>query len=289
MFPSKRSKRIVLGALGLALAVCVGLALWAFVIEPRRLVVREETIIIQGWPGAFDPLRIVLISDLHVGAPGVTLEKLREVVARVNAQQPDLVLIAGDFVIQDVLGGEYVDPEPIAEELKSLRARDGVFAVLGNHDWWKDGERITRALNKVGIRVLENDVAEVKREGGSIWIAGLSDLWTRKPLITATLGKIPEQATVIALTHNPDIFPDIPARVALTLAGHTHGGQVNLPLIGRRVVPSRFGERYAIGHVQENGRHLFVTPGIGTSIVPIRFRVPPEISVLTVSSGAATQ
>jgi len=161
--------------------------------------------------------------------------------------------------------------------------------VLGNHDWWYGGERVTRALNNVGVPVLENDVAEVKRDGGSIWIAGLADLWTRKPLITTTLGKIPEQATVIALTHNPDIFPEIPARVALVLAGHTHGGQVNLPLLGRRVVPSRFGERYAVGHVEENGHHLFVTPGIGTSIIPVRFRVPPEISVLTISSGAPSQ
>lgn len=275
--------------LGPVLAVCVGLALWAFFIEPRRLVVREETIVIQGWPGGFDHLRIVLISDLHVGAPGVTIEKLREVVARVNEQQPDLVLIAGDFVIQDVLGGELVEPELIAAELKNLRARLGVFTVLGNHDWWYGGERITRALNNVGVRVLENDSAEVERDGGSIWIAGLADLWTRKPLITTTLSKIPEQATVIALTHNPDIFPEIPARVSLTLAGHTHGGQVNLPLLGRRVVPSRFGGRYAVGHVAENGHHLFVTPGIGTSIIPVRFRVPPEISVLTISSGTAPQ
>jgi uncharacterized protein len=289
MFLSKRGKRIVLWASGLVLAGCVGLGLWAFVIEPGRLVVREETIVIEGWPPAFDRVRIVLVSDLHVGAPHVTLEKLREVVALINRQQPDLILIAGDFVIQDVLGGEFVEPEPIAAELKNLRARHGVFAVLGNHDWLYDGNRVMRALNNAGIRVLENDVAEIERDGNSIWIAGFADLWTRKPLITTTLGKIPEQAKVIALTHNPDIFPEIPARVSLTLAGHTHGGQVNLPLLGRRVVPSRFGERYATGHVQENGHHLFVTSGIGTSIIPARFRVPPEISVITVSSGPAIQ
>jgi predicted MPP superfamily phosphohydrolase len=276
-------------ALGLLLTGCAALALWAFVIEPDRIVVREETIVIQGWPPAFDRLRIVLVSDLHVGSPHITLEKLRRVVETINQQQPDLILIAGDFVIQDVLGGEFVEPEPIAAELKNLRARDGVFAVLGNHDWWYDGERIMRALNNGGIRVLENDVARVERDGNSIWIAGLADLWTRKPLITTTLGKIPEPATVIALTHNPDIFPNIPARVPLTLAGHTHGGQVNLPLLGRRVVPSEFGERYAIGHISENGHHLYVTPGIGTSIIPVRFRVPPEITVLTIISGSPSQ
>lgn len=281
-----RKKRIGLIVLGLCLAGCAALLLWAFVIEPSRVTVKETAIVIPRWPQAFDHLRVVLISDLHVGSPHIDLEKLREIVATINQQQPDLILIAGDFVIQDVIGGDFIEPEPIAAELKNLRARYGVYAVLGNHDWWYDGERIMRALNDSGIRVLENDVAQIERDGQSIWIAGLADLWTRPQLITTTLSKITgPPANVIALTHNPDIFPKIPTDVPLTLAGHTHGGQVNLPFIGRRVVPSEFGERYAIGHVQENGHQLFVTPGIGTSIIPVRFRVPPEISVLTISAG----
>jgi predicted MPP superfamily phosphohydrolase len=289
MFLSKRNKRIALITLGLIVLSCAVLVLWAFVIEPNRLVVKEETIVIKDWPPSFDHLRIVLISDLHVGSPHITVEKLRQVVMIINQQQADLILIAGDFVIQDVLGGEFVGPEAIAAELKGLRARDGVFAVLGNHDWYYDGEHVTRALNNAGIRVLENDVAQIKRDGQSIWIAGLADLWTRPQQITTTLGKIPGQATIIALTHNPDIFPKIPSSVPLTLAGHTHGGQVNLPLIGRSIVPSEFDQRYAIGHIEENGHHLFVTPGIGTSILPVRFRVPPEISVITITSGSAAQ
>ncbi|HEX8141909.1 MAG TPA: metallophosphoesterase [Pyrinomonadaceae bacterium] len=287
MFLSKRNKRIVLIVLGVVLTLCVALAVWAFVIEPDRLVVKEEAIAIRDWPPAFDHLRIVLISDLHVGSPHITIEKLRQIVATINQQQADLVLIAGDFVIQDVLGGEFVGPEAIAAELKNLRARDGVFAVLGNHDWWYDGERIKGALSSAGIRMLENEVAQIERDGRSIWIAGLADLWTRPQQINATLGKVKGQATIIALTHNPDIFPDIPPSVALTLAGHTHGGQVNLPLIGRRIVPSQYKERYAIGHIIENGHHLYVTPGIGTSILPVRFRVPPEISVITINSAAS--
>lgn len=286
---SRRSKRIGLAALGLMLAGCAGLALWAFVIEPSRLVVKEETIVIREWPSSFNHLRIVLISDLHVGSPYITIEKLRQVVTTINQRQPDLVLIAGDFVIQDVRGGEFVGPEAIAAELKGLRARDGVFAVLGNHDWYYDGERIMRELNNAGLRVLENDVAQIERDGQSIWIAGLSDYWTRPQQITTTLRKTPGQATIIALTHNPDIFPRIPPSVPLTLAGHTHGGQVNLPLLGRRVVPSEFNQRYAIGHIEENGHHLFVTSGIGTSILPVRFRVPPEIAVITVISASAPQ
>jgi hypothetical protein len=289
MFLSRR-KKIVLITLALLLKCGAGLVLWAFFFEPDSLVVRETAIVIPRWPPAFERLRIVLIADLHVGSPHVKVEKLRQIVARINEQQPDLVLIAGDFVIQDVMGGEFVEPEAIAGELKSLRARDGVIAVLGNHDWWYDGDRITRALESAGIRVLENDVAQIQRDGQSLWVAGLADLWTRKPLITTTLAKIHDpKATVIVLTHHPDIFTQIPAGVPLTLAGHTHGGQVNLPLLGRRVVPSEFGARFAIGHIEENGHHLFVTPGIGTSIIPVRFRVPPEISVITVTSAATAK
>jgi hypothetical protein len=110
----------------------------------------------------------------------------------------------------------------------------------------------------------------------------VSDVRTRPAAIARALAPVPEGAPVIVLTHNPDLFVRVPPRVLLTLAGHTHGGQVNLPVLGRLIVPSRFGERYAIGHVHEDGRDLFVSPGIGTSIVPVRFRVPPEISVLTV-------
>jgi predicted MPP superfamily phosphohydrolase len=110
----------------------------------------------------------------------------------------------------------------------------------------------------------------------------VSDLYTRPADVGRALASVPEGAPVILLTHNPDVFVNVPARVLLTLAGHTHGGQVNLPLLGRLVVPSQFGERFAIGHVHEDGRDLFVTPGIGTSILPVRFGAPPEISVLTV-------
>ena len=193
----------------------------------------------------------------------------------------------GDFVIQDVVGGEFVEPETIAAHLKDLRAPLGVYAVLGNHDWWLDGERVRRALESTGVRVLENDAARIEKDGRAFWLAGLADLWTRKPDIEATLAKVTDDAPVIALTHNPDLFPRIPPRVILTLAGHTHGGQVNLPVVGRPVVPSQFGQLYAQGHVQEQGRHLFVTSGVGTSIIPVRFRVPPEIIVLTFDTRTA--
>jgi predicted MPP superfamily phosphohydrolase len=103
------------------------------------------------------------------------------------------------------------------------------------------------------------------------------------PDIASALARVDDSAPIIAFTHNPDIFPSIPAKVALTIAGHTHGGQVAFPVAGRPIVPSDFGERYAAGHIVEDSRHLFVTSGIGTSILPVRFRVPPEISLLTIN------
>jgi predicted MPP superfamily phosphohydrolase len=277
----KRIIKIVAAALVLGLVFA---GVWAFFIEPNRLVVHEETLELQDWPAGFNKLRIAVLADLHVGAPYIDAGKLQLVVSKVNQMQPDLIVLLGDFM-SSVRGGKVVEPEFIAENLKGLHARYGVFAVLGNHDWWFDGRRVMRALESVGIRVLENDVARIELNGQAIWLMGLGDLWTSKPDIEGTLTKITDTNPVIVLTHNPDLFPKIPSRVILTLAGHTHGGQVNLPFVGRLRVPSEYGQRYAAGHIVENNHHLFVTTGIGTSIIPIRFRVPPEIVLLTLTSA----
>lgn len=261
----------------LALIFCC--LVWGFLIEPSRLVVHETTLPLPAWPRALDGLKIALLSDLHVGAPFIREEKLAAIVAETNRTAPDLILIAGDFVVGNEPMARRIEPEIIARGLKGLRARLGVHAVLGNHDEWEDAPRIRRALEAEGIRVLDNEVTEIHDRGDSIWIAGLADYMTRDQAIAATIAKTGD--LVIALTHEPDSFPDVPARVALTLAGHTHGGQVALPLLGALVVPSRHGTRYAAGHIVEGGKHLFVTTGIGTSILPVRFGVTPEIALLT--------
>ncbi|HEY0405072.1 MAG TPA: metallophosphoesterase [Pyrinomonadaceae bacterium] len=280
---SRRRKRYALITIGSLLLICVLLGLWAFVIEPNRLTLNEVELKLPHWPPAFAGLRVALISDLHAGSPYIDVAKLRRVVEMTNAAKPDLILLAGDFMVTSRTH-QAIEPEVIAGELKNLRAPLGVFTVLGNHDWWYGGERVRAAFDAVGIRVLENDVAQLKREGQSLWLAGIADAWTRKPDINGTLQKVTDDGPVIILTHNPDIFPNVPARVSLTLAGHTHGGQVNIPFIGRPQVPSQYGQRYAIGHVVEDNRHLFVTPGVGTSIIAVRFRVPPEISLLTLTA-----
>jgi predicted MPP superfamily phosphohydrolase len=230
-------------------------------------------------------MKVAVLSDLHVGSPYRTLADLTKVVAATNTEKPDLIVLLGDFVITGVVGGRFVEPEPIAAELASLKAPLGVVAVLGNHDWWYNGERVRAALESNGIRVLENQNLKVAWKGQSFWLCGLGDLWTRGDHVLPTLAQIQDSDPIIALTHNPDIFPLMPPRVSLTLAGHTHGGQVNVPLIGRPIVPSKFGQRYAYGLIEENGKKLFVTEGIGTSIVPVRFRAAPEIVVLTIQSA----
>ena len=278
----KRKLKLIVAAL--FVAACAS-ALWAFWLEPASLGVRRVSLKVPAWRAEHGGMKVAVLTDLHVGSPHVGPEKLRRVVGLVNEERPDLVVILGDLVIQGVVGGEFVTPERIAEELKNLKAPHGVVAVLGNHDWWLDGERVRAALKAAGVTVLENQSVRVERGGRAFHVAGVADMWTRTADVAASLkGVGPDEEPVLLLTHNPDIFPDVPARVSLTLAGHTHGGQVNFPLVGRLVVPSRYGQRYAMGHVVEGGRHLFVGGGVGTSIIPVRFRVPPEVVILTIES-----
>ncbi|HYO74856.1 MAG TPA: metallophosphoesterase [Thermoanaerobaculia bacterium] len=262
------------------LLVGVFLALWAFWWEPRRLVVREQTLALPCWTRA--PLRIAILADLHIGSPYTGVTKLEEIVRRVNAGKPDVVVLLGDFVIQGVKGGRFVPPEAIAEKLGALRAPLGTYAVLGNHDWWLDAGRITRAFAGAGIPMLEDRAVPLRYGQNAFWLAGISDFTEGPHDVARAVSYVIDDAPVIAMTHNPDVFPLVPRRVCLTLAGHTHGGQVVVPFAGRPIVPSQFGELYAIGHVNEHGKHLFVSSGVGTSIIPVRFRVPPELVFLTV-------
>ena len=280
----KSKKGVALVASGTLAIIGLSLILWAFVIEPNRVVLNEVEIKLPAWPPAFNHLKVVAVGDLHAGSRYIDESKLERIVALINQTQPDLIVLLGDFIQRDNQDRILLEMEKIAEKLKSLRAKYGVFAVLGNHDWWYNGQRVRQALESVGIRVLENDVAQIQKDGQTVWLLGVPDFWTRQPIdIAPALKKINLPGPVIALTHNPDVFPTLPSSVSLTLAAHTHGGQVNIPFIGRPIVPSRYGERYAAGFVQEDDRRLFVTTGIGTTGIAVRFRVPPEIAVITLN------
>jgi predicted MPP superfamily phosphohydrolase len=269
------------------LLVPVLLGGWAFYLEPSSLELRRSEVALPGWPNEQAGLEVALLSDLHIGSPFYGTDQLEKVVERVSAARPHLVLLAGDYVIDGVLGGNFVPPETTASVLGNLEAPLGVYAVLGNHDWWYDGPRVREALEREGIRVLDNESERIEAGGFDFWLAGLGDFWESRGDVSAVLDGIPQGEPVLAFTHNPDLFPEIPERVALTMAGHTHGGQVRFPFFGTPVVPSRYGSRYAQGHVVEGGRHLFVTSGLGTSIIPVRFRVPPEIALLRIGSGVS--
>ena len=283
----RRRKRLRI-ALVTILLLIVCLAAWAFVIEPNRLIVRQETLALERWPSSLSNLKIVVLSDIHAGGSFIDERKIRLIVQRTNELRPDLILIAGDFIS----GGRNhhdMEPEVFAPLLKDFRAPLGVYSVLGNHDWWFDGQRVRRALEANGIKVLENEVVKLDTRGTSFWVVGLADLWTRPQSVGETIANVPADAPLIALTHNPDILPQLPQGVSLLLAGHTHGGQVRFPFVGTVVSVSRYGDRYVAGHIVENGKHLFVTTGIGTSIYPVRFGVPPEIVLLTLVAPGTAQ
>lgn len=278
----RRSARAEAAAGAIAAAGLLGLVARTAWFEPRRLVVRERTLRLPRWPAALDGLRLVLISDLHAGAPQVDAPAVARVVRRANRRSPDIVAVLGDFVDPAHVGGDPVAPEAVARELARLRAPLGVIAVLGNHDWSADGPRVAAALAESGIAVLENGSLALERDGARLHVAGVADVTQRVPDMSAALAGIPADEPVLLLSHDPDVFPSVPARVALTVAGHTHGGQINLPWVRGRAIGSRFGDdRYARGHVVEGGRHLFVTSGVGTSRWPIRLRRPPELVVLS--------
>lgn len=258
---------------------------WSLFVEPRRLVVRRLERGLSPWPRELDGLKVAVVSDLHAGAPQVDVDKVAQVVRRVNAEQPDLVALLGDYIDPAVAFGDVIAPEPVAEELSRLEAPLGAFAVLGNHDWLNDGERVRRALRSAGVSVLENDAASVEHGGAVLWIVGLADATERVPDTFTPFSLVPEGAAVIVLTHDPDLFLRVPDRAALTLAGHTHGGQVNLPGIRRFVTPSRFPERHGGGEVREGSQRMYVSRGIGTSRLPVRLGAPPEIAILTLRAG----
>lgn len=289
---------VMKGLLGVTLAG-LSFAGYAFGIEPAwRLRVQRWRVETPRWTVA--PLRIAVIGDLHAGRPHVGPERVAQVVALANALEPDLTVLLGDYTAGHRFVTSQVRIAEIAPVLATLQARLGVHAILGNHDWWDDlaaqrrggGPNLyAEALEAAGIPVLSNRATRLD----GFWLAGLEDqlalLKGRQGIqglddLPGTLAQVTDDAPVVLLAHEPDIFPNVPDRVALTLSGHTHGGQ--LRFFGwSPVVPSRYGNRYAYGHIREGGSDLVVTGGIGCSILPVRFGVPPEITLVELSGQSA--
>lgn len=294
------SRRKFLKLFGSTVLGSMLLAGYAFGVEPGLLVrTKRYAFTPPGWtPGL--KLRVALVADVHACEPWMTAERIGRIVERTNALNADLILLLGDYSSSMNLVTDYVHSDEWAPILARLRAPQGVYAILGNHDWWEDkaaqrnGHGPTfgqQALEANGVPVLENRAVQLEKDGIPFWVAGLGDQlaflpseqrktgWRGTDDLPGTLAQVTDDAPLLLMAHEPDIFPDVPERVSLTLSGHTHGGQVRL-FGWSPVVPSQFGNRYAYGHVMEDGRHLLVSGGLGCSIAPVRFGCPPEIVLL---------
>jgi hypothetical protein len=278
--PPRRREAAAAAAL-LGAGAVAALGAYALLVEPRRVRVRRVELRLDRWPRVYDGFKLALIADLHAGTPHVGVDRVEQVAALADREGPDLVALLGDFVDDEAAFSDAVRPADVARALARIRAPLGRVAVLGNHDWRTGGEAVRAALRGAGIPVLENEARLLRDARTPLWVAGLADATERVPDVAAALAPVPEDAALIVLSHDPDLFPSVPDRAALTVSGHTHGGQVSIPLLRPRVTPSLFGDRYVAGHVEEGGRHLFVSRGVGTSTWPLRFRSPPEVVVLT--------
>jgi predicted MPP superfamily phosphohydrolase len=285
-------RQLLTGATGLVGLSAAATVTYAGAIEPMELVVTRYAPKLPAWP-AGHKLSVTVIADIHAGGPNMTLPHIRHIVDTANALRSDLIVILGDFIATHRFVTERV-PDPVwAAELARLTAPLGVWSILGNHDWWHDITGVRSALADVRIPLLENDAVLLGPEGRRFWLAGIGDQIAYRlghgkfrgvDDLPGTLARIRTDDPVLLLVHEPDIFPRVPARVALTLAGHTHGGQIRVPFIWPSYVPSRYGARFAYGHIVENDRHLIVSGGLGTSIIPARLGVPPEILHITLGA-----
>ena len=270
--------------------------LWHALVRPtQRLKVRRYDIAPARWTTA--RMRIVMVSDLHICDPWVPLSRLDEVIERARSLTPDLVLFPGDLSqCPNYVTSVDLPLDEIATRLARLTAPLGRYAVLGNHDWWHDAAAQKRragpvgaaqALEAAGIPVLSNAAVELPN---GVWLAGLESQEALRRArddieglddLPATLAQVPQEADTILLAHEPNVFADVPDRVALTLSGHTHGGQIRF-FGWAPILPREIDRRFLHGHIRDGDRHLVISDGIGYSKLPLRIGALPEITVVEI-------
>jgi len=280
---SVRRRWIAAVAIGL-FETAYWLNIYAWFVEPNLLVVRRVEIVSEDWRG--EPIIMAVLSDTHVGSPHVSARRIERIVQRVNALGPDLVLLLGDYAGSHEPEAQRTGLEQgeIADGIATFAALDaplGVVAVLGNHDVWYNRSTITQALEEAGAAALWNRNVIISRVGGDIVVAGLADESTGDPSFADALDGAPENTDTLVISHSPDPFVEMPRGPALMLAGHGHCGQVSVPFFGRPILPLR-NRSYDCGLIEEGGKRMYVTAGIGTSILPVRFLNPPEIVLITI-------
>lgn len=241
-------------------------------------IVRRLAMPVDNWPANAPALRIAFISDTHLSIPGDSPARLTNTVATVNALHPDIVLLGGDYIAEGMTAAHAFDPAASIAPLRGLHPRLGTLAVLGNHDYPAKAN-VLAALAAAHIPVLENEALRL----GPLTVVGVADEFSHHADVAKaiaagrTLG-----GPLLAFTHSPDSIPKLPSDVRLVLAGHTHCGQVSVPLLGPPVVPSRYGRRFLCGIVREGARTSVITAGLGTSGLPIRFGAPPDLWLITI-------
>lgn len=278
----KISRRVFLkGAAALAVAsggACAAHAVW---IEPTWVEVNRVDIRIDGLPAELEGFRFAHLSDLH-RHDAVRLSYLEKCLGMVAREEPDALVITGDFVSKSA---SYIDS--LAEKLGEQARSFPVYAVLGNHDYWTDAAKISRALREAGVEVLVNDAAVVERSGGHLILLGLDDLWEGEPDLARALSRAPRDGVKVVLMHNPDGIEDVADKgIDLVLCGHTHGGQVTLPFIGPPIVPSKFGSKYARGLFRVGRTQMYVNKGLGLIRPAVRFLTRPEIANIRLTGRA---
>jgi predicted MPP superfamily phosphohydrolase len=264
-----------------ALAGAFGAAVLGVALSLRqRPRVRPVDVFVAGLPPAFDGYRIAQISDLHCG-PFAGAGRIAGWVDEVNRLGADLIAVTGDLITS---GPDYVDV--VAQELGNLSARDGVYAAMGNHDYFTEGELVAAALDRAGLTVLRNRGVTLRRDEAALYVAGADDTWTHRHDVAAALTGRPPSAPVVLLAHDPALFPEAVSHgVDLTLSGHTHGGQIGLPGFSRRLNLARVMTRFTTGVYRSGKSTLYVNRGLGTTGPPVRLAVAPEIALLTLRAS----
>lgn len=288
LLPTTRRNFIRLtAAAGLAAAVAADSTL----VEPNRPRIVRKEIALRRWPSRLDGFAVALLSDFHYD-PHFSAHPIHAAIGMVNDLHPDLIALTGDFVSAPIFGSDAeavaaaVTAEPCARLLSQMHAPHGLWAVMGNHDFYTDHRLVTRRLRDVGIQVLANQSVPVERNGARFWLAGVNDVLSETADLDATLHDVPKEEATILLAHEPDYADEVAHHpVDLQLSGHTHGGQVRLPLMPPVFLPE-LAKKYVSGLFRVGPLKLYTNPGLGTIGLPIRWNCPPEITFLTLRSAA---
>lgn len=267
--------------LGAGALVSGGLGGYAALLEPRALSVERITLRLPRLPHALDGLTLVQLSDFHHGT-GIGDDEVRAAVEASNALAPDLVVLTGDYVTA-FNAGDHV--WPCVRQLSQLRTRLGMYAIMGNHDYWADGALVRDAMRAHDIPLLLNTATAIEHNGARLWLIGVEDVALRYAYLERALRGAPNDDAKILLAHEPD-FADFAARfpIDLQLSGHAHGGQVRLPGVGPLFLPS-FGQKYVMGLYRVGALLVYTTRGIGMIPPTVRFNCPPEVTHVTLRTA----